>query len=269
MTHRPRKRFGQHFLHDPAVVARLLEAIGPQPNQAMVEIGPGEGVMTRPLLEAASELDVVELDRDLAAALESDSLPGLRVHSADALEFDFLALAAERGKPLRVVGNLPYNISTPILFHLLGQADAVADMHFMLQREVVDRITAGPGGADYGRLSVMVQYRCRTRRLFRVGPGAFRPAPKVDSALVRLEPFQQPPVDVGDERVFERVVKAAFGQRRKILRNALSALLDAAAIEAAGVDPGARAQTLSLDAFAALARAANLSRRRESDVMKP
>jgi len=254
MPHRPRKRFGQHFLHDPGVVERIVRAIAPRPGERLVEIGPGEGVLTRPLLAAAGALEAVELDRDLAAALARENLPGLTVHQADALRFDFRALAD--GGRLRLAGNLPYNISTPLIFHLLEQSECIADMHFMLQREVVARMVAGPGGGDYGRLSVMVQYRCRVERLFDVPAGAFRPPPKVASAVVRLVPLERPPVDVGDEAVFARVVAAAFGQRRKTLRNALKQLLPAAEIEAAGADPGARAETLPLEQFANLSRAA-------------
>lgn len=250
--HRPRKRFGQHFLHDPGVVDRILRAIAPEPGQRFVEIGPGQGILTRPLLAVAGRLDVVELDRDLAAALSGENLPGLTVHGADALRFDYRDLAPPGA--LRVVGNLPYNISTPLLFHLLGQAEAVRDMHFMLQREVVTRMAASPGGGDYGRLSVMVQYRCRVERLFTVPPGAFRPPPRVNSAVVRLVPYREPPVDVGDETVFRRVVAAAFSQRRKTLRNALRDLASEADLEAAGVDPGERAERLPLEIFAALSR---------------
>jgi 16S rRNA (adenine1518-N6/adenine1519-N6)-dimethyltransferase len=250
--HRPRKRFGQHFLRDTGVVHRILRAAAPEPGQHFVEIGPGEGILTRPLLAATGRLDVVELDRDLAAALSGEDLPGLTVHGADALRFDYQTLAPPG--ELRVVGNLPYNISTPLLFHLLTQAEAIRDMHFMLQREVVTRMAAGPGGGDYGRLSVMVQYRCRVERLFTVPPGAFRPPPKVNSAVVRLIPYRSPPVDVGDEIVFRQVVAAAFSQRRKTLRNALRDVATEAELEAAGIDPGERAEQLSLSAFADISR---------------
>lgn len=232
----------------------MLRAIAPKTNETFVEIGPGEGVLTRPLLDAVGRLHVVELDRDLAGALESEGIPGLTVHGFDALRFDFRSLAPEGG--LRVVGNLPYNISTPLLFHLLDQADVIIDMHFMLQREVVERMAAGPGGGEYGRLSVMVQYRCRVERLFTVRPGAFRPPPKVDSAVVRLVPHPRPPVAVGDEDLFRQLVAAAFSQRRKTLRNALKNLLPAEAIRAAGVEPGERAERLTLEDFAALSRTA-------------
>lgn len=252
--HRPRRRFGQHFLHDPSVVERIIRAIDPKPGETFVEIGPGEGVLTRPLLEKLGALHVVELDRDLAAALEGERLPGLTVHGVDALQFDFRSLAPDGG--LRVAGNLPYNVSTPLLFHLLDQLDVIADMHFMLQREVVERMAAPPGSKAYGRLSVMVQFRCRVERLFTVRPGAFRPPPKVDSAVVRLVPNDSAPADVGDDAVFRRVVAAAFSQRRKTLRNALKDILPESTIVRAGVDPGERAERLAIKDFAALSRAA-------------
>ncbi|HHO69611.1 MAG TPA: 16S rRNA (adenine(1518)-N(6)/adenine(1519)-N(6))-dimethyltransferase RsmA, partial [Gammaproteobacteria bacterium] len=194
MTHRARKRFGQNFLHDPAVIQRIVAAVAPAPGQHLVEIGPGQGAITRPLLAACGELDVVELDRDLIEPLARRlaDVGTLRIHNADALRFDFCGLAGDAG--LRVVGNLPYNISTPLLFHLLAQAGCIEDMHFMLQKEVVARMAAAPGGGDYGRLSVMIQYHCEVTPLFGIGPGAFRPAPKVESAFVRLVPHPRPPV---------------------------------------------------------------------------
>ncbi len=250
--HHPRKRFGQHFLHDPVVIQRLLAAIHPQPGQPLVEIGPGLGVLTRPLLAAAGTLEVVELDRDLAARLQAEAIPGLRVHQADALEFDFASLRQDTRK-LRLVGNLPYNISTPLLFHLLAQIESIADMHFMLQKEVVARLTAAPNSAHYGRLTVMIQRHCRADWLFGVGTGAFRPPPRVESAVVRLTPHQPPPVTLLDEALFATVVARAFGQRRKTLRNSLRGLLEPAAMQQLGIDPGARPETLTLDEFAALA----------------
>lgn len=250
---RAKKRFGQNFLHDPGVIARIVAAIAPTARQHLVEIGPGLGALTRPLLASGARMDVVELDRDLIRELEGLDGERLTVHCADALTFDFASLAV-CGERLRLVGNLPYNISTPLLFHLLEQAAAIADMHFMLQLEVVERMAAAPGGSDYGRLSVMLQYRCAVQPLFRVGSGAFRPAPKVDSAVVRLIPHTAPPVQVGNAGSFARIVAQAFSQRRKTLRNTLRGLLDEAAIRAAGVDPGARPQTLSLESFAALSR---------------
>ncbi len=250
--HRPRKRFGQHFLHDPGTIRRILAAIDPRPGQHLVEIGPGQGALTVPLLASGARLDLVELDRDLAALLAS-RLQGerLRIHQADALHFDFSALAGASGG-LRVVGNLPYNVSTPLLFHLLAQAHAIQDMHFMLQREVVERMAAAPGGGDYGRLSVMVQYRCRVQMLFRIGPGAFTPPPKVESAFVRLVPHASLPHPARDEGLFARLVRQAFGRRRKTLRNALRGLADLRDFAAAGIDPGRRPETLFVSEFVAL-----------------
>ena len=255
--HAPRKRFGQNFLHDLGVINRIIQAVYPQPGQRMVEIGPGLGALTFPLLQCCKRLEVVELDRDLIPRLQARAAEAgqeLIVHAADALKFDFAALAA--GDKLRVVGNLPYNISTPLLFHLLEQASAIADMHFMLQKEVVERMAAAPGTTDYGRLSVMLQYRCAVVPLFLVGPEAFNPPPKVESAIVRLVPHERPPVVINDELGFAQLVNRAFSQRRKTLRNTLKGHLDEAAIRAVGVDPNARPETLSLAEFAALANAA-------------
>jgi 16S rRNA (adenine1518-N6/adenine1519-N6)-dimethyltransferase len=217
VAHRPRKRFGQHFLVDEGVIARIVAAIAPRAGEALVEIGPGLGALTQPLLQRCGALTVVELDRDLAARLRRDTR--LTVIEGDALAFDFAALAAERGSKLRLAGNLPYNISTPLLVHLLGAADRVADQHFMLQKEVVDRIAAGPGGRDYGRLSVLLQWRYEIEALFDVPPAAFDPPPRVDSALLRMQPWAQPaPVDPA--RLSE-LVAVAFSQRRKLLRHTL------------------------------------------------
>jgi len=253
LPHRARRRFGQHFLHETAVIDRIVRAAALKSGDAAVEIGPGLGALTGALLEATGRLDVIELDRDLAAKLQARFDPeAVRVHQVDALGFDFVDLSRERG-PLRVVGNLPYNISTPILFRLVDAGAAIRDMHLMLQKEVVERMAASPGGRDYGRLSVMVQFRCRVEVLFSVGPGAFRPPPKVHSAVVRLEPLDPPAVPVSDVRNFERVVSLAFGMRRKTLRNSLRPVLSRTEIEAAGVDPGARPETLDLAGFAALA----------------
>jgi 16S rRNA (adenine1518-N6/adenine1519-N6)-dimethyltransferase len=249
-----RKRFGQNFLHDEGVIERIVSAIGPSPQDALVEIGPGHGALTEPLLERAGRLDAIEIDRDLAATLqERFAGQGLTLHVADALRFDFAALAAQRGRKLRVVGNLPYNVSTPLLFHLLEAHGSIEDLHIMLQREVIARICAAPGSDDYGRLTVMLAPWVVAEALFDVGPGAFRPAPKVWSAVARLTVREAPAFAV-DAR-FGRVVAAAFSQRRKTLRNGLRALLDAAAIERCGVDPGARPETLTPAQFAALAQA--------------
>ncbi|QKT04358.1 16S rRNA (adenine(1518)-N(6)/adenine(1519)-N(6))-dimethyltransferase RsmA [Ectothiorhodospiraceae bacterium 2226] len=251
MAHRARKRFGQNFLHDPGIIGRIVQAIDPRPGQRMVEIGPGLGALTRHLLPALERLDVVELDRDLIPLLQEacGALGELQVHNVDALKFDFCSL----GAPLRVVGNLPYNISTPLLFHLLEQRACVADMHFMLQKEVVDRLAARPGEPAYGRLGIMVQYHCAVERLFTVGPGAFHPAPKVDSAVVRLTPHAVPPVRVQDPQALQQVVRQAFSQRRKTLRNALKGLLDAADLEAAAIPPGERPERIGLEGYARLA----------------
>ena len=226
MSHRPRKRFGQNFLHDPAVIRRILAAVAPRPGEHLVEIGPGQGAITVELLKAAGRLDAVELDRDLVEPLAQRcrGLGTVRIHNADALTFDLCGLASA-GKRLRLVGNLPYNISTPLLFRFLDEASCIEDMHLMLQREVVDRITAAPGSKTYGRLSVMVQTYCRATPLFTIRPGAFNPAPKVDSAFLRLSPDRPLPYPVEDRQILARLVAAAFSQRRKTLRNSLRGLV--------------------------------------------
>lgn len=242
MGHTPRKRFGQHFLHDPYVLSRIIAAIAPQFGETLVEIGPGEGALTRPLLERMEQITAVEIDRDLSAALVAEFPPErLKLIVADALDFDFTALPCD----LRVVGNLPYNVSTPLLFHLAGFADRIRDMHFMLQLEVVDRMAAKHSTPEYGRLSVMLQRRFLVQRLFRVPPGAFRPPPRVESAIVRLTP--RPAADIAqiDEKLFGIVVARAFGARRKTLRNALSSLIDAASLQALNIDPGLRPENVS------------------------
>jgi len=253
LNHRPRKRFGQNFLHDPVIIGRIISAIHPLPSEVLVEIGPGQGAITVPLLRAAGKLVVIELDRDLIGPLQvlCKDAGELTIHNADALSFDFCNINGT--EKLRIVGNLPYNISTPLLFHLLDQHQCIRDMHFMLQKEVVDRMAAEPGSSQYGRLSVMLQYRCRVNPLFNIGPGAFNPPPKVSSAFVRLEPFQMPPVKILDETLFAMLVRQAFSQRRKTLRNTLRELLGADEIASLGIDPSTRAETLDLQAFAALA----------------
>ncbi|MDH3900464.1 MAG: 16S rRNA (adenine(1518)-N(6)/adenine(1519)-N(6))-dimethyltransferase RsmA [Gammaproteobacteria bacterium] len=253
MNHRPRKRFGQHFLHDPAVIDRIVMAINPRADDTLVEIGPGQGAITLPLLQTCGRLQVVELDRDLIAPLQQQAMEAgeLTIHNADALRFDFCKLAG--AGPVRVVGNLPYNISTPLLFHLLEQSRCISDMHFMLQKEVVDRLAAGPGTGQYGRLSVMIQYRCEVTPLFTIGAGAFRPPPRVESAFVSLRPYRTPPVAVQDEAVLAAVVQQAFSQRRKTLRNVLRNTIDAGAMQALGIDPALRAEMLGIREFAALA----------------
>ena len=259
MEHRARKRFGQNFLHDPQVIDRIHAAIDARPGERLVEIGPGQGAITQGLLTRAGALDVIELDRDLIEPLRQrlGGLGELRIHNADALDFDLRTLADSEGAAaLRLVGNLPYNISTPLLFHFLDQLDALQDMHLMLQKEVVDRIVAEPGDKTYGRLSVMIQSRCAATSLFRIGPGAFRPAPKVESAFLRLRPLRPLPYPIADAKLHERIVAAAFGQRRKTLRNSLSGVLDPERLEAAGIDPKRRAEELDVASYARLANLA-------------
>lgn len=249
---RPRKRFGQHFLRDRSVIERILAAFNPKPGERIAEIGPGEGVLTRALLARVPHIEAIEIDRDLIAQLASRFTPGqLTLHNADALDFDFTRLAPPGGK-LRLIGNLPYNISTPLLFHLLDRIGCVSDMLFMLQKEVVERVAAAPGGKDYGRLSVMIQWRLKVEKLFDVAPGSFFPPPQVDSAIVRLTPHATPPVTVNDPLRFTEIVKASFAHRRKTLRNNLKGILGEDAFAAAGIDPGRRAETLTLAEFAAL-----------------
>lgn len=246
--------FGQNFLHDAGVIHRILRAIHAREGQRLLEIGPGQGALTEGLLGSGARLDVIELDQDLIPLLKLKF--GLEsrfsLHQGDALKFDFASLV-ESGEKLRVVGNLPYNISTPLIFHLLEHAPVIEDMHFMLQKEVVERLAATPGGGDWGRLSIMVQYHCRVEHLFNVGPGAFNPPPKVDSAIVRLTPFAEPPHPARDPKLLERVVREAFNQRRKTLRNTLKPLLSVEDIEAAEVDPTLRPEQLDLTAFVRLA----------------
>lgn len=253
---RARKRFGQHFLHDPGIIARILAAVAPQRGERLVEIGPGHGALTARLLEAAGTLDAVEIDRDLARELRLRfaDRPGLRVHEADALEFDYAALSAGRGGRLRVIGNLPYNISTPLLFRLLEQRAALVDLHVMLQKEVVDRIVARPGSGDYGRLTVMLAPWFGAERLFDVGPGAFAPPPEVRSSVLRLTVRAEPAFEPGPQ--FAALVSAAFSQRRKQLRNGVRSFLSAEQIAACGIDPGRRPEELAPEQFATLARAA-------------
>ena len=262
--HKARKRFGQNFLHDPGVIERIVRAINPAPDDALVEIGPGLGALTEELLALNPRLQVVELDRDLIPVLRTKffNYPDFRIHEADALKFDFRSLVRD-GQPLRIVGNLPYNISTPLIFHLLSQSGVVKDMHFMLQKEVVQRLAATAGMNHYGRLGIMVQYHCRVEHLFDVGPGAFNPAPKVDSAIVRLIPHATLPHPADDVEVLEILVRDAFNQRRKTLRNTLKALLSAEEIEAEGIDPGTRPEQVDLAGFVRLAN--RLTRKRAGD----
>lgn len=227
--HQARKRFGQNFLVDEVIIGQIVRSIAPKEDDAVVEIGPGQGAITRPLLSALKQLHVVELDRDLVQLLKTQfaAQTGLHIHSADALRFDFDALSEElNNRALRVVGNLPYNISTPLIFHLLTFRDRIQDMHFMLQKEVVHRMCAASGDKSYGRLSIMCQYYCQVDQLFEVPPYSFRPAPKVDSAIVRLSPHKTLPLTAHNSTTLNTVVKTAFQQRRKTLRNALKSLVD-------------------------------------------
>lgn len=261
-THRARKRFGQNFLHDPGIIRRIIENIAPRPEQRIIEIGPGQGAITKELLRITGKLDAVELDRDLLEPLARTCGPygELHIHNADALKFDFCQLATP-DQPLRIVGNLPYNISTPLLFHLLGQANCIQDMHFMLQKEVVERMAAQPGSKAYGRLSVMLQIACEVTPLFDIGPGAFKPAPKVDSAFVRLLPHREPPIQIENLELFTKLVTQAFSQRRKTLRNNLRDLVSAEAMTSRGIDPGLRAERLELEDFATLATLAQTDKK--------
>lgn len=250
-----RKRFGQHFLHEQGIIRQIVSAIGAEPGEHIVEIGPGRGALTQPLLDAAGRLTVIEIDRDLIAALRHCESPGLDIIEGDALKIDYAALAAPRGVPLRLVGNLPYNISSPLLFALLASAAPITDMHFMLQKEVVDRMVAAPGSRDYGRLSVAIAARADAVPLFDVAPGAFSPPPQVVSAVVRLAP-RAPAFTIDNAVVFDQVVTAAFSKRRKTLRNALGSWLSADDIAAAGVDARLRPERISPGEFARLANTA-------------
>ena len=249
-VHTPRKRFGQNFLEDRSIVDQIVAAIHPRPGERMVEIGPGLGALTEPLLQAAGRLDVVEIDRDIVRSLRA-RFPAeiLSIHEGDALEKDFGAL----GPGLRVAGNLPYNISTPILFHLTAFVAAIRDCHFMLQREVVQRMGAEPDTAEYGRLSVMLQYHWLVEPLFDVPPTAFNPQPKVWSSVVRMVPHTVRPAVAMDEQLLAEVVAAAFGQRRKTLRNTLRSRMGEQDLVSLGIDPGARGETLDVAAFVRIA----------------
>ncbi len=248
--HRARKRFGQNFLRDSGVIDRIVAAIHPLPGDHLVEIGPGQGALTALLSASGCQLDVIELDRDLIAGLLAafSVNPRFKLHSADALKFDFASLARD-GVPLRVVGNLPYNISTPLIFRLLEQAGLIRDMHFMLQLEVVERLAASAGSRHWGRLGIMAQYHCEVEKLFEVPPEAFTPRPKVQSAVVRLTPRVDSPWPPCDPAALRQVVKSAFAQRRKTLRNNLKGLIDTQGLERLGIDPGVRAESLELAQF--------------------
>ena len=251
--HKARKRFGQNFLVDERVIGEIVSAIRPLPEDNMVEIGPGLGALTSPLLKILDHLHVVEIDHDIIARLEHDypaemAKSKLIVHGGDALEFNFATLPA----PLRIVGNLPYNISSPLLFHFATYAERITDMHFMLQNEVVERMAAEPSTPGYGRLSVMLQYRFRVEKLFDVPPDSFRPVPKVNSAIVRMIPLPANEIAVRNEKLFAAIVRTAFGQRRKTLRNTLRGYLDETDFEKLGINPQLRAENLAVSEFASV-----------------
>ena len=249
--HRARKRFGQNFLVDHNIIGKIIAAIAPKPEDNLIEIGPGQGAITGPLLERCGHLQVVELDRDLVPRLQEQfqqQYPGFTIHQGDALKTDFAQFAKPQ-QPLRIVGNLPYNISTPLIFHLLEYHRQITDMHFMLQKEVVDRLAATPGSKTYGRLSVMSQYFCKVQPLFPVPPGAFRPAPKVESAIVRLLPYQQLPNPADSLKQLSRLVSTCFQQRRKTIRNSMKALLDGNKLAQLDFDLSLRPEALSVTDF--------------------
>jgi 16S rRNA (adenine1518-N6/adenine1519-N6)-dimethyltransferase len=251
MSHQTKKRFGQNFLVDEQIITDIVTAIRPEPEDNMVEIGPGLGALTRPLLKKLNRLHVVEIDRDIIARLEKEYPQGnpeskLIIHAGDALAFDFSTLAG----PLRIVGNLPYNISSPLLFHFSEYADRIIDMHFMLQNEVVERMVAEPSTPEYGRLSVMLQYRFHMEKLFDVPPESFRPEPKVNSAVVRMIPQPASEILVRNNKLFAEMISAAFGQRRKTLRNSLRSFLQEEDFARLGIDPQMRAENLSVAEFA-------------------
>ena len=259
-AHRARKRFGQNFLIDQDIIERIVDSVDPLDAQSVVEIGPGKGALTKPLLARCKQLTVIELDRDLVSLLEQNATRWAQpsntfdIISADALKFDFAELAAQFGQSLRVVGNLPYNISSPLIFHLLDTAQHIEDMHFMLQREVVERLVARPGSKRYGRLSVMVQWQCETSALFDVPASAFSPQPKVESAIVQLKPRPASSVDRSLSKTLLQVVTAAFTQRRKTLRNSLSNIVGPEQMEKLGIDPKARAEVLDIDDYLQIAK---------------
>ncbi|QCU89666.1 16S rRNA (adenine(1518)-N(6)/adenine(1519)-N(6))-dimethyltransferase RsmA [Thiomicrorhabdus sediminis] len=254
--HKHKKQFGQNFLNNGRIIDQIVASIRPKADDHMVEIGPGEAALTEPLINVVKRMDIIEIDNDLIAPLKIRfaSKPAFNLHHTDALTFDYgQLLEFLPQQPLRVVGNLPYNISSPLMFHLLNYSEHITDMHFMLQKEVVDRICAAPGNKTYGRLSVMMQYACQCEYLFTVGPENFTPPPKVDSAIVRLLPYQQKPFIADNEQAFAELVKQAFSQKRKTLRNNLKGWLDSEQIVRCEVDPGARAEALSVEQFVKLA----------------
>ena len=258
--HRARKRFGQHFLHDHNIIRKLLSAINAKPGESVIEIGPGQGALTLPLLERCGTLTAIELDRDLIPLLQkrAESYGDLRLVNQDVLKVDLISLGLQ--PPLRIVGNLPYNISTPLMFHLLQHSELIADMYFMVQKEVALRINArandpNTNSKHYGRLSIMMQYHCQSQYLFDVPPGCFSPPPKVDSAVIRLQPHAKPPVEVNDVELLEQLAQSAFSQRRKTISNSLKKYLDSDTIRSLGIDPKHRAENLPLREFAQITEA--------------
>ncbi len=256
IQHRARKRFGQNFLSDQSIIQRIIQSINPKEGERIIEIGPGLGALTCPILNIAKQIDVIELDRDIIPKLQLncglDQVQNnkLRIHNVDVLKFDFSAL--DYPEPLRIIGNLPYNISTPIIFHLVSYSPIIHDMYFMLQKEVVQRLAARPGTSNYSRLSVMAQYYFNVTPLFSVPAESFQPIPKVESAIVRLIPHKEKPVQVNDEKAFAKLITQAFSQRRKTLRNVLRDICSPEQLESIGIDPACRAQTLTLQQFADL-----------------
>lgn len=254
-NHQPRKRFGQNFLHDPGIIDNIVRAIAPQASDLMVEIGPGLGALTEHLVDSVSNLAVVELDRDLIPNLKISfaTRNNFHIYQGDALKFDYQQIIDDlAGDSMRIVGNLPYNISTPLLFHLISYSNRIHDMHFMLQKEVVDRLAAGVGESAYGRLGIMIQYYCRVEPLFIVPPSAFNPPPRVDSAIVRLVPHDTLPITTQCTKTLNKVVTKAFTQRRKTIRNALKSVADDALLEQAGINPELRPEQISLAQFVRL-----------------
>lgn len=254
MNHRPRKRFGQNFLHDQGILQRIDQAIRPRPTDQIVEIGPGLGALSQYLIDGAGKVEAVEIDRDLIEPLEKRFGEKISIHNTDALKFDFCSLA-ENGEKLRIIGNLPYNISTPLMFRLFEQKSCIEDMHFMLQQEVVNRLVATPGNKNYGRLSIMAQYYCHAESLFHVPPEAFNPPPKVHSAIIRLIPHSEPKVAVTDLNLFEGVIRQAFSQRRKTIRNSLKKMIAAETLTELGIDPTIRPEQLGIEQYAQISNA--------------
>jgi 16S rRNA (adenine1518-N6/adenine1519-N6)-dimethyltransferase len=255
-AHKARKRFGQNFLQDPYIIDRIVNAVNPKPSQKIVEIGPGLGALTTELLPLCHEMDAIELDRDIIPKLRVScaTLGKLTIHESDVLKFDFRQLYTDNTR-LKLVGNLPYNISTPIMFHILKYADIISEMIFMVQKEVAERITAQPGSRDYGRLSIMLQYHCETQYLFLVPPHAFIPAPKVDSAIIRMVPYATPPYKAENETLFAGLVAQAFSQRRKTLRNTLKTMVDNELWQTIDIDPSLRPEMITVEQFVKLSNA--------------